>query len=582
MAEKKKKQINIEAFDLPEDDFTRRARAKKPKSAKTVKDKAIEKPKSAKAVKDKDVEKPKSPKTVKDKDGEKPKSAKAVKDKDVAKPKKATAGGKGKKSAAASKSKKPSSKPKSPSSKKKRKAKKKKLPPALLAANLLLAAGIAIFAVLGGMLVFKHNSFAEMKRVVEAQTFYDGTTVEGVDVSDMTLNDALAFWRENIEPRYADRVVTLDGAGQVTAVDMGYRSDYEAVLFNAWSAGRRGSLEQRYHAAVSRQYSPVAYDVDRELYTDRAVNSYVQAVAVKADVPAVDAAIESFDAANYTFVLTDSQVGQALDAEGLKRDIIAALEAGGGDVRLNIETVQPSVTKEDVSAEYGMIAYAVTNASSSSSNRIKNIKNAVSIINGTRVADGETFSFNDTVGERTTARGFRRATAYSGGEVTEEIGGGICQVSTTLFNAAVKSDMEIVERHNHSLTVSYVDRGKDAAVNWKSQDLKFTNHSGDDVYICCFVTEDKRVRFALFGRLLPNGETITLEGKTTETIKYDTTYERSAFLLPGETKVVEQGKNGYKAVAYKIRHDAQGNELSRELLCKSSYKSRNEVIQFGR
>ena len=502
----------------------------------------------------------------------KPRKKAAEKAKTSKKP--AASGSKTSKKPASTKAKKPATR--------KKKSKKQKLSPTILAANLLLTAGIAVFIVLFGMLVWRHNSFAEMKRVVEAQTFYDGTTVEGIDVSDMTLNQAVEYWRENIEPTYADRVVTLDGEGRVTAVDMGYNSDYEAVLYNAWSAGRRGSLEQRYHAAVSRQYSPVAWEVDRDLYTNKAVDSYVQAVAVKADVPAVDATIESFDVNTYAFVLTDSHEGRELDAEALKRDIISALEAGGGDVRLNIRTVYPRVTRDQVSSEYGMIASAVTNASSSSSNRIKNIQNAVSIINGTRIPDGETFSFNDTVGERTTSRGFRRATAYSGGEVTEEIGGGICQVSTTLFNAAVKADMEIVERHNHSLTVSYVDRGKDAAVNWRSQDLRFTNHSGDDVYICCFVTDDKRVRFGIFGRLLPNGETITLEGRTTDTIKYETTYQHSAFLLPGETKVVEKGKNGYKAEAYKIRWDAQGNQISRELLCKSSYKSRNEVIQFGR
>ena len=559
MADKNKKAITTQpaALDIPEDDFSQRARgAKKAAPAQTEK-------KSASAAKRKkaapaQAEKKTVP-AAKQKKAAAPKPEKPAKAKAAPKPAKAKG-----------------------TSKKKKKANRKKLTPAVLSANLLLTAGIAVFIVLAGMLVWRHNSFAEMKRVVEAQTFYDGITVEGVDVSDMTLNQALSYWRENIEPYYADRVVTLDGAGEVTAVDMGYQSDYEAVLYNAWSAGRRGSLEQRYHAAVSRQYSPVAYEVDRELYTNRAVDNYVQAVAVRADVPAVDAAIESFDVNTYAFVLSDSSPGRALDAEALKRDIIAALEAGGGNVTLHIETVQPKVTREDVSAEYGMIAYAVTNASSSSSNRIRNIQNAVSIINGTRIADGETFSFNETVGERTTDRGFRRATAYSGGEVTEEIGGGICQVSTTLFNAAVKSDMEIVERHNHSLTVSYVDRGKDAAVNWKSQDLRFTNHSGDDVYICCFVTEDKRVRFGIFGRLLPNGETITLEGRTTDTIKYDTTYEYSGFLMPGETRVVEKGKNGYKAEAYKIRWDAQGNQLSRELLCKSSYKSRNEVIQYGK
>ena len=392
------------------------------------------------------------------------------------------------------------------------------------------------------MLVWRHNSFAEMVRVVEAQTFYDGTTVEGIDLSGKTLKAAVEHWQSRIEPKYADRTVTVEGVGDVTARDLGYQSDYQSVLYDAWSAGRSGSLEERYRAAVSRQYHPMQLKVTRSGYDDEAVDGYVQAVAVQADVPAVDAAIESFDVNTYAFVLTESREGRELDAAALKRDIIQALEAGGGASRSVMETVQPKVTREDVSAEYGMIAYAVTNASSSSSNRIKNIQNAVSIINGTRVRDGETFSFNDTVGERTTARGFRRATAYSGGEVTEEVGGGICQVSTTLFNAAVKADMEIVERHNHSLTVSYVDKGKDAAVNWKSQDLKFTNHSGDDVYICCFVTDDKRVRFGIFGRLLPNGETITLEGRTTETVDYDTEYQPSAFLLPGRDQGGRKGQ----------------------------------------
>ena len=171
----------------------------------------------------------------------------------------------------------------------------------------------------------------------------------------------------------------------------------------------------------------------------------------------------------------------------------------------------PEVTLEDVSSRYGMIASAVTDASSSSSNRIENIRLAMSIIDGTRLAPGEQFSFNDRVGERTKARGFKVATAYSGGTVTEEVGGGICQVSTTLFNAVVKADLRVDERHPHSLTVSYVDLGKDAAVDWENKDLKFTNTSEDYVFICCQVTDDKRLRIGVFGRLLPNGETITVE-----------------------------------------------------------------------
>lgn len=450
------------------------------------------------------------------------------------------------------------------------------------AVNLLLCAGILAFMALGGLLVHQHERFLAMKRVVENQTFYEGTTVEGVDVSGQTFEAAREHWRTHIEPVYEERTVTLDGAGAVTAAQLGYHSDYDAVLYAAWSAGRSGSLEERYRSAVSRQYHPMAWQVHRRIWSDEAVDAYVAAVAGKLDVPAVDAEIASFDAEAYAFVLTESRQGRRLDAEKLKSDITSALEAGGGDVTLSVLTVEPQVTQDEVTSKYGMISSAVTNASSSSSNRLRNIKNAVSLINGYRLRDGATFSFNEAVGERTTDRGFRKATAYSGGDVTEEVGGGICQVSTTLFNAAVKADMEIVERHNHSLTVSYVDRGKDATVSWDSQDLRFTNHSGDDVYICCFVSEDKRVRFAIFGRLLPNGETITLESRTTETIKYDTEYQLNAFLMPGETQVLSEGKNGYKAEAWKIRWDAAGNEISKELLCKSVYKKRNEVIQYGK
>lgn len=482
----------------------------------------------------------------------------------------------------AAKKKKKAAEPEKPKKTKKKHGKKhKRGGEAALAINLLLTAGILAILALGGMLIYRHNRFVEMKQVVEAQTFYDGTSVEGIDLSGKTLKAAMNHWEKRIEPKYADRTVTVEGMGDVTAVELGYQSDYASVLYSAWSAGRRGSLEERYEHAVGRQYRPMRCAVTRTDYTAEALDAYVQSLAAKVDTPAQDARIQSFDALNYTFVLTESKSGTRLDAEGLKRDIVNALQAGGGGVYPVVETVEPEVTQENVNAEYGMICSAVTNASSSSSARLNNIKTAVSMINGYCLKDGETFSFNDTVGERTRERGFKKAPAYSAGDVTEEVGGGICQVSTTLFNAAVKADMEIVERHNHSLTVSYVDKGKDAAVNWKSQDLKFTNHSGGDVYICCVVSDDKRVRFAIFGRFLPNGETITLEGKVTEKTDYETEYVPSTTLPKGQAQVVDEGKNGYKAEAYKIRWDANGNQLSKELLCKSVYKSRNEVIQIG-
>ena len=453
--------------------------------------------------------------------------------------------------------------------------------PLLGMVNVCLLIGIGVLVALALRQQTAYADFIQMRDVVDQQTFYEGTTIEGVDVSRMTLADAMAYWGERVEPRYAERTVTLDDGTEVTSGQLGYSSDYAAVLSAAWSAGRNGTLEERYRMASGRRENPVAYGITRSDYDRETLDAYVLSVAGQIDRPAMEADIESFDVETYEFRFSEAKAGKKLDTDALKKDIANAIAAGGGRAALQIETIEPAVSTAEVMSRYGLIDYAITNASSSSRARLNNIKLAMSMLNGTRVAPGEEFSFNQAVGPRTSERGFRKATAYSGGDVTEQIGGGICQVSTTLFNAAVKADMEILERHNHSLTVSYVDKGKDATVSWGSQDFRFRNTSDDDIYICCYLTEDKRVRFGIFGKQLPNGETITLDAVTTETTKFETQYMPSPLLAPGETYVLEPGRNGYKAEAYKVRRDAQGNELSRELLCKSFYKVKDEIIQYG-
>ena len=162
------------------------------------------------------------------------------------------------------------------------------------------------------------------------------------------------------------------------------------------------------------------------------------------------------------------------------------------------------------------------------------------------------------------------------------MGGGICQVSTTLFNAAVKADMTVVERSPHSRPVSYVDRGKDAAVNWPDTDLKFRNDSQDPIWIVAEVTENKRVVISIYGKLFENGGSIIIEAKTTETLEPDQPEMRpNPSLAPGEQVIVEDARTGYRAEAYKVYLDADGNEISREPLCRSTYRASGGVIEYG-
>ena len=443
---------------------------------------------------------------------------------------------------------------------------------------LLLIAGMASVG------VWRQQAYAEftqMKAVVAKQTFYAGTTVEGVDVSEMTLPQALDYWNTQIEPGYRQVAAVLNEGAQVTAEQMGYTSDYETVLSSAWNAGRQGSLVERYNRIALRMESPSSYSVSRSMYTDEVVRAFASRLAEQIDAEAQDAHLLSFDFGTQSFQYEQEKEGRVLNQEALVASIEQALQSGGGQIAMEVTAVQPQVTLENVSAQYGMISSAVTNASSSSSNRLSNITLAISLINGTCLEPGETFSFNKTVGERTTARGFKTAPAYSSGEVTQEVGGGICQVSTTLFNAAVKANLTINERHAHSLTVSYVDAGKDAAVDWGNKDLRFTNSTGENVYICCYLSDDKRVHFGVFGKLLSDGMSITLESKKTGDIDYETEYRVNFTMASGSSKVVQNGKKGSSAVTYKVYWDADGNEISREQLCKSNYRATKEIIEYG-
>ena len=447
--------------------------------------------------------------------------------------------------------------------------------------TLFLCTAICLLGCLMAWQTTKYARFRQMRAVVEQQTFYDGTMVDGIDVSGMTYQQAQQKWADEIEPAYAGRTVTFDNGKTVTAAELGYESNYLNVLGVAWDAGRYGSLEERYENIYRRKSDPTAYSVARVLFRDELVDRYVQAAAKALDRSPTEPGIESLNMETFEFSFREGEPGRALDQQRMAQDIRDTLNSGSGSVQLVLNDVQPEHRVEDIRDDYGLIASAQTNASSSSSARLNNISLALSAINGARIQPGETFSFNDTVGKRTTERGYKPAGAYSAGEVVEEVGGGICQVSTTLFNAVVKADLEITERHNHSMPVGYVDKGKDATVNWGNQNFRFTNNTDSEVYIGAYLTSDKRVRVGVFGRLIEDGKYITIEAVTTGTLNFTTIYETSFELAPGQQNVRQEGHNGYTAEAYKIVWDKDGNQLDKSLLCTSRYAPRDRIIETG-
>lgn len=361
---------------------------------------------------------------------------------------------------------------------------------------LALAALIAVLLVLCGWQFVEYRDFSHKSDAVGVDTFFDGVYIEGVDVSGMTLDEAVAHWENEIEPVYAARTVTLSDGTQIVSSHVGYESNYRQVLQTAFDLCRSGGLQQQFET-LSGMGAGVDYTVSRTYCTREALAGIALGIALNTNYLPSDAEAIGFDAETQMFIFGDPTSGQTLDREALYSDIESAFEQGGGEVELKYDYTEGEVPVDG----YGLIATYTTDASTSSSARLHNIRLALSTINGTCVEPGEVFSFNGVVGERTKAAGYRPAPAYSRMETVMEYGGGICQVSSTLYAAVEKAGLEIVERHSHSLKVTYIPKGMDATVDWGNKDFKFANNTSEAIYIVGYVDGFEQVHINLYGRL---------------------------------------------------------------------------------
>lgn len=361
---------------------------------------------------------------------------------------------------------------------------------------LALAALIAVLLVLCGWQFVEYRDFSHKSDAVGVDTFFDGVYIEGVDVSGMTLDEAVAHWENEIEPVYAARTVTLSDGTQIVSSHVGYESNYRQVLQTAFDLCRSGGLQEQFET-LSGMGAGVDYAVSRTYCTREALEGIALGIALNTNYLPSDAEAIGFDAETQMFIFGDPTSGQTLDREALYSDIESAFEQGGGEVELKYDYTEGEVPVDG----YGLIATYTTDASTSSSARLHNIRLALSTINGTCVEPGEVFSFNGVVGERTKAAGYRPAPAYSRMETVMEYGGGICQVSSTLYAAVEKAGLEIVERHSHSLKVTYIPKGMDATVDWGNKDFKFANNTSEAIYIVGYVDGFEQVHINLYGRL---------------------------------------------------------------------------------
>lgn len=283
----------------------------------------------------------------------------------------------------------------------------------------------------------------------------------------------------------------------------------------------------------------------------------------------------------------DKNNNYAIVAEqfGAKYDNEKAIElfnktAEGKTFEISAEAILPEITKEmleknlfkDVLGEYSTYV-------SGTAVRKNNVKLAGEKCSGVILLPGEEFSYNKVVGKRTKAAGFGEAGAYLNGETVQEVGGGVCQASSTIYNAIVLSNLEITERHNHTFISSYVPIGRDATVSWGGPDFKFKNNQKYPIKLIVSYSNSQ-----LYAKVLGtnvDGIRVEFTSTRTATTGYNTKYETDPNLPEGTEQIKSKGSGGAKAVSYRKIYDKNGKLISSKKEANSSYKGHDEVIVRG-
>ena len=409
---------------------------------------------------------------------------------------------------------------------------------------------------------------------------YPGVYIEDIDVSGKQLSEVELFIQEKYEKPVLSKKI------EIKANDKTYTLDYEKlqagynipeVAKEAFNYGKERNLIERYRLIKAAEKKEFKLEFT---YNPKPIDEMVEKIEKDMNKEAVNANISI---AKGNIKITPETNGVKLEKDKLKQAIVQQVESELSEEHKEIEApfteVKPQLTSVKLSVINARVSTFSTSFTTSTANRINNIDLSTKAINGTLLMPGEIFSFNETVGERTRARGYKEAGIIVGDKIESGLGGGICQVSSTLYNAMLKSSIKATERRNHSLPLGYIGKGLDATVDWGNIDLKFKNTLDIPIYIEGYV-ENKNVYFNVYSSKDLTKKSYEMVTQVTDTIQPTIKYIDDPNLNQGETEVIKKAATGYKVKAYRKTFE-NGKLVNTELISSDNYRAINGEVKRG-
>lgn len=401
-----------------------------------------------------------------------------------------------------------------------------------IAASALVVVVVAAIFVFRGVAEKRREEEALRQEIINYTEFLDGVEVNSIPLGGLTMDEAEKLINDANRQELNKIQFNLTLEDEITAATMDIYSiafNTKTVLEEAFSLCREGTLEELQAeiediALNKRQYS-TDYTAD-----ESAVAAFVDELAIKYDQPPVDAAFsvlidnstvteEEKKSEQYItlaatttpeqrFTYTEHEDGITIDKETLKSALLDMAEQKSySDIEIPMHVTEPNITIDDIQEQVVLRATAFTSFAKSPYNRdtrVFNIKKCASIINGTVIMPGEEFSTNTVLGDRTYAGGWREAPAIVQGRTEDQAGGGVCQVSTTLYICVLKANLEVVYRQGHSGRLGYITGGLDATIDSGRIDFVWRNNTNSPIYLFAYVDEkEKTINFDMYGEPFP-------------------------------------------------------------------------------
>lgn len=417
---------------------------------------------------------------------------------------------------------------------------------------------------------------------VSADTLPNGIYVGEYHLGGMTEEEAGAKIEKLVDEMENQKITLIvDGQSvETTARELGFHWSNPEAVAQAASAWQGGNLIKRYLNKKDIEQNHVIIPLETAL-DENQVAAFVAQKCAEAVAEPQNASIVR---ENGAFVITPSVTGKAVDTGATKQALDAALAQGLKEpvtVNAVVTEVKPAITTEDLSTIQDVLGTFSTSFASSGASRSTNLKVGSSKINGHVLMPGETLSGYECMHPFTVANGYATAAAYENGQVVDSVGGGVCQIATTLYNAVLRAELEVAQRQNHSMAVSYVKPSEDAAIAGTYKDIKFTNNYSTPIYIEGY-TSGKTLTFTIYGKeTRPAGRTFEFVSETLSVTDPGAPKEVvDPTMAPGSRKQVQSAHRGIKSRLWKIVY-VNGVEQSREILHTDTYNPSKAIVKVG-